>query len=367
MRIGIDLRTLQEKHKAGIGHYAQQLCRSLLNIDKVNEYYFYFNSFRKIDIPKFCQPGKVILNQWPTKIVNLSSRFFNHPQIDKFSNLDLFWQPTFNFISLSDRVKKVITVHDLSWLINSSWYSKRMLWWHKLQPIKNVLLKASKIVAVSNNTKQDIIYFFKVPADKISVIKSGVEVEDKTDFANQFNLPDKYLLYIGTVEPRKNVSAILEAMENVYQQNIELVDTHLVLIGSQGWANKEVWQKLKNSPYRDNFHYLGYVTLEQKNGLIYRSLGLIWPSFYEGFSFPPLEALLRQKPVITSFSSSLPEVVKDKAVMINPYNINDLIEAILKLLQGDSVVLAKDELAIWQDEYDWHNVARKYLQLFNRL
>jgi glycosyltransferase involved in cell wall biosynthesis len=133
-------------------------------------------------------------------------------------------------------------------------------------------------------------------------------------------VPQKYLLYLGTIEPRKNVSGILAALEKIYEREPQWRNVHLVLAGGPGWANGHIWRQLKNSPYRDNFHYFGYITAEQKKTLIQGSLGLIWPSFYEGWGHPPAEAILLGKPVITSFSSSLPEIVKDKAIMIDPYN-----------------------------------------------
>ncbi|MFW0862401.1 MAG: glycosyltransferase family 4 protein [Candidatus Komeilibacteria bacterium] len=360
MRIGVDLRSLQEKQQAGISRYADKLCKAIVEQDKENEYFFYFNTAKKISYPEFTKQGTVVHTHIPSRLFNLCARFLRISKWDKKNNLDVFWQPSFNFISLSKDVKKIITAHDLSWLINKKWYSYKMLIWHKLVGIKKHIARADKIVAVSKSTAKDLEYLYNVPADKIKVIYSGIDREEYTKDCKEIGMPDKYILFIGTVEPRKNILGIIDAMEDMYIED-KYKDVHLVIMGSKGWSNSEVHKAISSSKYADKFHYVGYTSNEVRECYLKNCLTLVWPSFYEGFGHPPLEALLHGKQVITSYGSSLPEVVGNNAILIDPYNITDIKEAIIQSLDNTN------SIAVNLDKYDWNKAALEYIQLFNSL
>jgi len=360
MRIGIDLRSLQEKQQAGISRYAYKLCEAIVKQDKENEYFFYFNTARKISYPEFTKSGTVIHNRIPSRIFNLCARFLRIRKWDTENNLDVFWQPSFNFINLSKKVKKVITAHDLSWLINKKWYSHKMLIWHKLVGVRKHITLAEKIVAVSKSTANDLQYFYGVSKDKIRIIYSGIDREEYANDCHEIILPKKYILFIGTVEPRKNILGIIDAMEQMYNED-KFKDVHLVVIGSKGWSNKGVHEAINNSKYADKFHYVGYTSDIARECYLKNCLGLVWPSFYEGFGHPPLEALLHSKQVITSYGSSLPEVVSNNAILIDPYNLMDIKEAIIECLSNTGSV------CVDLDKYDWNKAALEYIQLFNSL
>ncbi|MBL7022087.1 glycosyltransferase family 4 protein [Patescibacteria group bacterium] len=359
MRIGVDLRSLQEKQKAGISRYVLQLCKAITSQDRDNEYYFYFNTFRKIKYPEFTKQGIIVHTRIPSRIFNFCARFLKLIAWDKKNNLDVFWQPSFNFIHLSKDVKKVLTVHDLSWLINRKWYSYKMYFWHILAGIPKQVKQADKVIAVSKSTASDINFFYSKPADKIKIIYSGInrEVFNNND-CSILNLPEKYLLFIGTVEPRKNILGIIQAMELVLSKE-KYKDIHLVIMGASGWSNKEVYKAIRNSKHRDKFHYVGYTTNRERDCYIKNSLALIWPSFYEGFGHPPLEALYNGKPVIASYSSSLPEVIKDNGILVDPYNITEIKEAILNILDNDM------NIDVNLEAYDWNKAASYYIKVFN--
>ncbi|MFH1668275.1 MAG: glycosyltransferase family 1 protein [Candidatus Komeilibacteria bacterium] len=361
MRIGIDLRSLQEDNIAGIAHYANQLTRALLKADQDNEYFLFFNSWRPIRIKDFGQ-ATIVHNHWPSKLISLLYLLKIHPGIDKKYQLDLFWQPNIHFIKFSNHVKNIITIHDLSFIINKSWYSLSMRVWHNLQFVKNRLKSADHIIVVSENSKDDIKNLCNIREEKITVIKSGFDFQ----MVNPYSGNEKYFVYLGTIEPRKNLAGIIAALENIYEQHAEYRSIKLKIMGGQGWLNRNVFRKIKQSKYSANFEYLGYLPTKEKNQLISGSIALIWPSFYEGFSYPPLEALIAGKDVITSNAASVPEIVKGNAIMIDPYNIAELEQAILIKLRGYSNALGNEEREAWQEQYSWQRIATKYLEVFKQ-
>ena len=361
MRIGVDLRSLQEKQSAGIARYANQVCRYLMTIDKTNEYFFYFNTCQKVNYPDFVKQGIVVHSHLPSKLFNLLS-WFKYSAWDKKNNLDIFWQPNFNFLHLSKKVKKVLTVHDLSWRINKRWYNRKMLWWHRLLNTKKLISRADKVVAISKSTLADLDWFYDLPKDKTEVIYSGVE-SDNSDLTEKISLPEKYILFIGAIEPRKNILSIIVALEKIYEENKNLQDVHLVIIGARGWLNKKIYKSINKSKYSDHWHCIGYTSDAVRDYYISNCLALIWPSFYEGFGHPPLEAFCYNKPVITSYNSSLPEVVSDQAILIDPYNIQGIVEAIKQVLNNYSEFSAEKKVA----SYNWQETAQQYLNIFNSI
>jgi glycosyltransferase involved in cell wall biosynthesis len=363
MKIGIDLRSLQDREYAGIGRYVYQICKQLVAIDKDNDYFFYFNKSKKIDYPKFTKSGTIIHTKVPTKFFNLLTRCCKVAFWGKKEKLDIFWQPSVNFIHLPKGIKKIVTVHDISWLINKRWYSIKMLLWHYMQNIPKMVKTADKIIAVSNSTKSDVEYFFHIPDKQIRVIYSGVN-RKHYEYNDEERCPDKYLLFVGAIEPRKNINGIVQALENIYSKYPQYGDCHLVIIGAKGWANGKLHKAIKNSKYSDKFHYIGYTSDEKRDYYIRESMGIIWPSFYEGFGHPPLEAILSNKPVVTSFGSSLPEIVQNNAILVDPYNISDIENAIIEILENPDIC---KENTLNHDEYDWAKTARAYIEEFNKL
>ena len=248
-------------------------------------------------------------------------------------------------------------------MINQSWYNFPMRLWHRLQFVKSRLQSVDHIIAVSQNSKDDIKNLCNIKDEKITVIKSGFDFQA----ADPYLGTEKYFVYVGTIEPRKNLVGIITALESVYDQHAEYRSIKLKIIGGKGWLNRNVFRKIKQSKYAANFEYLGYLPTKEKNQLIAGSIALIWPSFYEGFSYPPLEAMIAGKDVITSSAASIPEIVANKAIMVDPYNIKEIEQAILIKLGGYHNSLSAEERGEWQEFYQWDGIAQKYLEIFNKI
>jgi len=237
--------------------------------------------------------------------------------------------------------KYIFTIHDLTILIYPKTHtlgSKLLL---KLF-LPRTLKYADEIVAMSENTKKDLIKFFpKIDKNKIKVVYPYASedfklISDKellTKCKNKYNLPEKFFLYVGTLEPRKNIINLLKAIS----QNYSKLKIPLVIVGKKGWKYKSFFETYKRLNLEDIVIFTGFVDQEDLPEIYNLALCLIYPSYYEGFGLPPLEAMKCGIPVITSNVSSLPEVVGDAEIMIDPDDVNQLDHEMYKVATNETL------------------------------
>lgn len=380
MKIGVDIRVLMDKQYSGVSEYSSVLLRTILRLDRKNEYNLFYNSFRDVKerIGNFEHPRLNLTRK------HYPNRFFNYclqkilawPKLDKVvGGVDIFWSPHINFSRLSANTKHVLTIHDISFLHYPEFFSYRKNFWHQALALKKLVAKATAIVAVSENTRQDIIEFLGVPAEKVHTIYSGLNVkadmprpEEERLFIKKHELKKRFILYLGTIEPRKNIAGLIYAYNCLRDNNIDLVDVQLILAGANGWRTKDIYRAWEDSPYRRDIKFLGYVSPQEKELLYRRAEVFIYPSYYEGFGLPPLEAMAHNLPVITSNVASLPEVVGGAALTINPYDINEIAKALeLVIIDPElktSLIKAGQEQI---QKFSWEKTAKEYLALFKSL
>jgi glycosyltransferase involved in cell wall biosynthesis len=369
MNIGIDIRALGNKKLTGIGKYIYHAIDNLLKLDKENQYYLFSSGLKKDPYKQldFNQANvRHIHIPISNKLMNLSFiTGINSGICKKFlKDIDVFWMPNINFCSLPKNLPMILTVHDLSFLHSREFYSLKRRYWHKLVNVEKLAKAADKIIAVSGNTKRDLMRFFSLPDDKITIINPGIDTmlmnQDRAEeVLKDFDLPAKFFVYVGTLEPRKNIDSIIKAFDKYHK---DYPDVHLVIVGAKGWIYRKILREIKKRPF---INYLDYVTSPVKDALYFMSQGLIWPSFYEGFGFPPMEAIAHKTPVIVSYKTSLPETVKQQALYIDPYNISDIYQS-LKFLTEDKKLIK--ELKISAKTFkvpQWPNQAQQILDLFN--
>ena len=190
-------------------------------------------------------------------------------------------------------------------------------------------------------------------------------IKDDYKFIQKYNLPKKFILHLGTVEPRKNIENIIKAFELFLEKNPGAGDYKLVIAGGSGWKNKNIFKTWKNSLQKNNIKFIGYIDKNDKKYLYNLASLLIFSSYYEGFGFPPLEALACGCPVITASNSSLSEIVGDYSTLINPYDISSIAKTIEQhcLNKIDNNIFLK-KFANIKEKYSWDKCAQKYLDLF---
>ena len=283
---------------------------------------------------------------------------------------DLYWQP--NFIPKGVKAKKVVTtVHDFSFYVEPSWHPKERLSYYQ----KNFWKKASAsdwIITGSNFTKNEIVKYMNYPEDKISVIYHAVdhelyrvyEKETLQATKDKFELPNNFLLFVGSIEPRKNLLNLLKAYHLLSK---EIKKSYpLVLVGFKGWENRDIMSEIEKE--RETIHYLGYLSDEELAHIYNLATIFIYPSLYEGFGIPPLEAMACGTAVIASNRASLPEACGKSALYIEPENCEDIAEKIVDLIENEDKKLALIESGFAHCKaFTWEKASNEHMKVFKKV
>ncbi len=350
MIIGIDIRMLARGARTGVEEYTINLLSKMLCLDKNIKYKLFYNGYQKIELDYdwLNLPNvKIMQFRIPNRVLDVSSRILNYPKIDKLlKEVDVFFSPHIFLSSVSGKCKTVVTFHDLSFEKYPEFYTKGKNYWHFSMSPKKQAKKADQIIAVSQSTKDDLVELYNVSPEKIKVIYSGInevssskhQVVRESEVKRKYNLPDKYILYLGTLEPRKNIIGLIKAFELLKKSyKLQATNYKLVIAGSKGWLYKDIFKVANSSSVKNDIIFTGFIDDQDKSILYSNAELFVYPSFYEGFGFPPLEAMMYGTPVITSNFSSLPEAVGDAAIMVNPYNLDELAEAMQMVLTDDNL------------------------------
>ena len=378
MKIGIDIRTLMDPLVSGVPEYTTNLLKELFRLDKKNDYVLFYNGWKDRDgqMPKFVGKNiQTVVSRYPNKIFNnIMQLVLSRPKLDQLTGTDLFFMPNISFAALSARCRKIITIHDLSWLRYPNFFSFKRRAWHRLINVRRFLSQFDQVVAVSEHTKRDIVSLCGYPEERIRVIYHGVGAEFRllpdsdprlAEIKRRYQLPDKFILYLGTLEPRKNVDGLVRAFELLQSNYPRLKDYNLIIAGAKGWKYQNIFRAINRSPARLAIKYIGYAAAEDKPYIYNLASLFVYPSFYEGFGFPPLEAMATGRPTIVSAAASLPEAVGPGALMVDPNNVMEISQAMAEVLLDSSLL----KFYAYQGrehakKFSWEKAARSYLQLF---
>jgi len=368
MTIAIDVRCLMDKNYSGVAWYGYYLLKNLFARDKNNQYLLFYNSSRRPKLPEFNYPNVHYRGfSWPNKLFNLSLEVLNRPQLDKLlGGVDIFFAPNLNFLALSDDCRKIITVHDLSFLHFKEFFTLKSRLWHWLILRKKILSRADVIIADSNNTKNDLINLFALPMEKIKVIYLGVEKnlnaiseENLIRVKEKYHLPEKFILFLGALEPRKNLAGVIKTFIALNNLN----DYQLIIGGTGDWRQGEIFNLTKNN---QRIKFLGYVNEADKPALYQLAKVFVYPSYYEGFGLPLLEAMTYGCPVICGSNSSQTEVVGLAGLLVNPYNMSEIKQAIEGIIFDDDFRQQLIAKGLERSKmFSWQKTAQETLDVFN--
>lgn len=381
MNIVVNINPLKQENISGVGKYLYEILSKLLLLDQDNQYFLFSYGHKNKNIdPKLPQKHNIhyVHYNFPSKLIFISS-FFNFPKIDfikkskgKFIKADIVWLPNLDICNLKYRKTKLITtIHDLSFKIYPQFFNFKRRLWHLLVKPQRLLKRSNKLIAVSHNTSLDIQNIYKIDLEKIIIMNLGVSEKyqilksEELEFVkSKYALFKDFILFVGTKEPRKNLLSLLKVFQKIKSDNLELV-----IIGGQGWKEKN-WSIFYNNleeAVKSRIKIIDYCSEEDLPALYNLAKIFIWPSFYEGFGLPVLEAMACGCPVITTNNSSLPDIVKNRALLIESFNVNNLYLTTNSLLKNKELYSFYKNKEFDKDYYNnWDRSAEKILKIFKK-
>ena len=357
--------------RTGVGQYVFNLCNELFKQDKENKYIIYGYLFlgKKFTSPFKNLPSNVrfkLIRYLPSKIVNIVSRRLSPLPVDLLTatSPDIILFTNFVRGPIVTNTKTITIIYDLSFILFNEFSNSKnseLL----LKQVPKSISKSDKIITISQNSKQEIINQYKVNPAKIEIVNPAINHAVHRPASKQsidrvktkYGIKGQYILYTGTLEPRKNIVGILEGY-SALPKNI-LSSYTLVLAGGKGWLDEEIEEKLTELKEL-NIIRTGYVADEDLPALYSGATVFVYPSFYEGFGMPPLEAMACGTPVITSNNSSLPEVVGEAGIMIDAKDTGALTKSIEKVIGSKKLQNEMVKKGIKQAiKFSWEESAKK--------
>jgi glycosyltransferase involved in cell wall biosynthesis len=329
----------------------------------------YANEYKSFSLNESLSAYNVTQSKIPNKLLNTSLAFFNRPNISSYISERVVFLPNQNFIKLDASKKLVFYVHDISFIRFPELFSRKRRMWHSFVNIKSLLKRANSIITGSTFTAEELKQVFPSETDnKIITFPLGVDSSyfitpecNPDTLSTGHNVPDCFILHIGTIEPRKNIETVIHTFNAIAKKDNNL---HLVLVGKIGWKSKKVFHMIKNSPYKSRILYTGYVSEDDKKLLFSKALAFVFPSWYEGFGLPPLEAMAAGCPVVASSVSAIPEVVGDAGILVQPYQTEDFIHSVKTLLKDSQLRKEFSEKGKMRaSRFSWQETAKKTLDV----
>jgi glycosyltransferase involved in cell wall biosynthesis len=285
--------------------------------------------------------------------------------------VDIFHSPDF-ILPPVRRAKTLVTVHDLSFIRVPECADPNLrAYLNKVVP--RSVDRADLILADSQNTKDDLVELLSAESDRIEVVYPGVEerfrpIEHQAlleGVRRRYNLPPRFVLGLGTLQPRKNFITLIEAFADL---RFAICDLHLVIVGGKGWLYEGIFATVERLGLEDKVVFPGFVADEALPALYNLADLFVFPSLYEGFGLPPLEAMACGTPVVTSNSSSLPEVVGEAGLMVEATDIETLTEAMRRVLEDSALRARMIAKGLEQArKFTWEKAAAKLLSLYETL
>ncbi len=358
MKIALDGYEANVSQRLGSSRVAFELLKSLEKIDSKNDYTFLLPTPPLADLPKDREGWKYKILK-PKKLwTRIALPIFLYTAKQK---PDIFFSPTHyipRFVPAS--IKKVVTIFDLSFLHFPEMFTSRDLWqltnWTKFSASQ-----ADHIITISEFSKQDIISQYKIDKNKITVAYPGF---DKENYKPKGKKPGNYIIYIGTIQPRKNLIRLMEAVSRIENLNLIIVGK-TEGEGRQGWMYEDILQTPKKLGIEDRVKFLGFIPTAELKILLSGAAAYIQPSLWEGFGIPVVEAMATGVPVLVSNDSSLPEVVGKAGLLFDPYSV-DQIEQAIRTIVADNKLREKYSKAgiIQAQKFSWDKMAEIVLKVF---
>lgn len=367
MHIGIDGRAAKWYRGTGIGTYTYQLIYNLNLVDKINDYLLFLPNNSNLDN----------LNsnfEFINTVHDTQENFWEEvslPNILKDENLDIYHVPQ-NGVGLPNHLdsSSIITLHDIIPLRMPETVSDRYLRIFN-NDMKKIIDRVQGIITVSNFSKDDISKEFNYPKDKIFVTHLAAEdiyrpmdkIKCKKFLKSNYSIDSNFILYVGGFSPRKNITGIIEAfslLKGIYKQNLKLV-----IVGKHGISYEKYKNRAIELEVENQVLFPGFIPLEHMPIFYNACETLVYPSFYEGFGLPPLEAMACGTPVIASNCTSIPEILGNSALLIDPNDVYEIMNAMFNILTNMDLKIKLTVEGIERNKlYNWNKTALDTLSAY---
>ncbi len=360
MNIAIDARMILH---SGIGTYTRNLVTNILDIDKSNTYILLG---KKEELSKYAKKRNVCVKEFHSPIYSISEQAIEPL---KLWNTEFLHCPHYN-IPVIYEGEMIVTVHDLIHLIFPQFLKHRAAYFYAKSLFKLMAIRTKKIIAVSENTKADIVNYLGVKEDKVVVIYNGVSEIFKKDapqeecakLRHKLNLHAKYILNVSNMKKHKNIEILIEAYSKLRKKGIE---QKLLLVGGKKERVEELQIYAEQLNVAEDVISLQNIDFEDLP-LLYKICDVfVFPSLYEGFGLPLVEAMASRVPIVTSNVSSMPEVVGNAGITVEPNDADSLAEAIEKIISDSKLRENMIKIGIKQiEKFKWQNTAKKTLEVY---
>jgi len=374
MQIAID--ALSVTNKSGTGSYTYKLVEHLLRFDDENEYLIFWPD--DAPPPEFVHKHnvKVLYGAARTNLNRVGYEQVKLPAIIRREKPDVVHFPAsisavLPLVSTMGGARTVVTVHDLAFAADARFTTFGKRCYYRATMYRSAR-RCDMVITDSECAKRDIVKLVGIPEDGVVVVPLGVDaqfapVEDAAELESalsRYGVRRPYLLYVGTIEPRKNVQRIIEAFDSVADR----IPHTLVIAGREGWKTGNIFRAANRARHSDRILFAGRIDSSDLAAVYAGAAAFIWPSLYEGFGLPPLEAMACGTPVVTSNTSSLPEVVGDAALKVNPESASEIADAVVRCVEDaelrvELIRLGKERA----DSLTWQATARATLEVYKRL
>ncbi len=371
MRIAVNARHLLVDRLEGVGIVTDEVMGRLARSHPDDQFDYYFD--RKYD-SKFVHGSNVTPHSFhPVTRLPVLIRYWLDHSVRKNvlkQKADIFFSPD-GFIPLGMSIPKVSMVHDVAYLRYPEHLQPRIRAFYK-KWMGRYLAYTDHIITVSEFSKSEIIAGYNIPADKISVVYNGItdayqplSEEQKKHTRDRYTKGKPYFVYLGAIHPRKNILTLVKAFEQFKSSYPS--DHQLVLAGRASWHTEEVFKAIAESKWKDSIHFLGYIATAEATALVASAEAMIYPSLYEGFGLPLVEAMACGVPVICSNVSSLPEVAGNAALLFDPMDAGQLANHMEKFSNDDA--LRKEMIILGNDRskyFSWDKTAAQVYSILYR-
>jgi len=387
MRIAFDYSAILTE-RTGVGQYTVKLLEALLKTDRENSYvpyvlYSLTNYLLHPGLRKKVQPP----HGADLEFVSVPAPFqmLRYLKVPGFRGMikeymlggidaDIIHSNTFCVPRMRDKKKRVVaTVYDASVITNPECHKKLNIL-HCTNGIREAVEHADAIIAISEHTKRDIMKHFGAPGDLITVthLAAGPDYCEVMDPAvirqvkNKYNLPESYILFVGSLEPRKNIKGLLLAYSILPASTRKAFP--LVIAGAKGWLNSDIPPLLSSLGIKESVKFTGYIDSADISALYSGASLFVYPSLYEGFGLPILEAMSCGVPVVTSNTSSMPEVAGDAAILVDPLNHEELAFGIETVLGKESLRAEMKKKGLARaSSFSWERCAKETVEVYRKV